>query len=108
MIDLSADISNRIAILLDDLEDSIPTEMGSLITLLKSQISQLKCDEGLLADIIILLNEYYHPLLIDSPKVDSFLFKQEKENNEKIGELIIALHQLQSQEIQVQSIKVRR
>lgn len=108
MIDLSTDISNRIAIMLDDLNDSIPTEMGSLITLLKSQISQLKCDEGLLTEIIILLNEYYHPLLTDSPKMDCNISKQEKESNEKIGELIISLHQLQLQERQVQSIKVRR
>ena len=108
MIDLSADISNRIAILLDDLEDSIPTEMGSLITLLKLQISQSKCDEGLLTEIIVLLKEYYSPLLTDNLKTDCNISKREKEDNEKIGDLIITLHQLQSQEIMVQRIKTRR
>ena len=108
MIDLSVDISNRIAIMLDEMNDFIPTEMGSLITLLKSQISQLKCDEGLLAEIIVLLNEYYQLRLTGDIKIDCNVSKQEKEKNEKIGELIIVLHQLQLQEIQVQGIKVRR
>ena len=46
MIDINNDIASRITLILDEARDAIPSEMQSLVSLLRSQIAQFKCEEG--------------------------------------------------------------
>lgn len=108
MIDISRDIASRITLILDETRDAIPSEMNSLVSLLRSQITQLKCDEGLLIEFITLLQDYYR--LSDSPINDDRSSKKDgkKEENEKLGALIIALYEVQDREMQTYGFKMRR
>lgn len=108
MINININIANRITAILDDAKDAIPSELCSLVSLLQSQLIQSKCDEGLLIEIISLLQDYYIPSTSKNKDSDSSKKSERKEENEKVGALIIALHQIQEHETQSHSLKVRR
>ena len=108
MIDINNDIASRITLILDEARDAIPSEMQSLVSLLRSQIAQFKCEEGLLIEIITLLQDYYRPSASQIDDNSSSQKDEKKEENEKVGNLIIALHQIQEREIHSYSFKMRR
>lgn len=106
MINISTDTAEKITASLDETEEVIPSKLHPVVSLLRSQLTQLKCDEGLLVDCITLLQNYYTSCV---SKNDSPLKKDEKkEEGDKLRDLIIALHQIQQSEMQSHSLRKRR
>ena len=82
--------------------------MGPLVSSLRLQITQRKCDEGLLIDIITLLQDYYTPSSSKTNDSNPLKKDEKQEEKKKNADLIIALHQIRECEIQSYSLKKRR
>ena len=108
MIYITLDVSNRLISFFDEINEIIPYEMRSLVEQLRTQINKLQCEEGLLTEVIVLLQEYYDSYE-DKSVLENHSKKQLKDDvNEAICNLLIALHQIRNQEIQIQNNKIRR
>ena len=108
MIDISTQVSDRLIVLFEEINDIIPDEIRPLVEQLKTQITQLKCEDGLLTEVIVLLQEYYKPHNGNVSFAKNDNKKEKADLNDKIGNLIIALHQIRNQETQILNMKVRR
>ena len=108
MIKVSRELSEQINRLLDDALEVFPYEMRSIVEALKTQLEDLRCEDGLLNEVIAFLQEYDSSV---SPKREENVERSAempKEKNDKIRELIVMLLGLRLQNEQAFRMKRRR
>ncbi len=106
MISVSFSVAAEIQEHIRQILDIIPDELRPLVDDLNVQLGNGECEEGLLIEILAILQEYYDDtincLQLDSGK------KRDKNELKKISDLLVLLAELNLQEQQNQIIRIGR
>lgn len=108
MITVSRELSERINRLLDDALEILPYEMRSIVGTLKTQLEDLRCEDGLLNEVIAFLQEYDRFPSVKREEGVERVPEAPDEKNGKIRELTVLLLTLRLQNEQAFRIKRRR
>lgn len=106
MISVNLNIAKKIQELLRQINDIIPIELRPMVDDLNSQLDNNKCEEGILVEILTLLQdscENNEKCSQQKPQK-----KKDKSDLEKINELSVLLAELNLQGQQNQIIRIRR
>ncbi len=107
MMRITQESADRLLQFLREIDGSIPDALRPLLERLTEQLGALQCEEGLLTELIILLQDYYTPKK-KTPKTEEEEKKEETQARE-LNDLVILLSELNMQEQQIlYKLKIRR
>ena len=106
MISLSVETSSRIMAYLNEVRGECPAEFLPVFSQLEEQVSALRLEEGLLAEVVALLCARTSARQKeDGRKISK---KKQKKIDRAQRDLVVVLNELQTQERMIQSRRMRR
>ena len=106
MIPISLDVASNIRTLINEIRNAVPYELLPLFSLLEVQINSLLVDDGLVVELITLLNSCETS---NCDNNNAATIKKEDDDNEGLyNPLIMALNDMRLQECMSTSNRIRR